>query len=89
MKEEAKKLANKVDDWIGPYKKYIGLVALMFVLDYFVFNGRMTAKVKEWSEKLYSKASDSVDKAVDKLCGEVEKEEKTSTPEEGKDDETK
>jgi hypothetical protein len=67
---KAKEKVDKLYDVIKPYEKYIGLVALAMVIDYFVLGGKFTNKFKKLAESVISKIVGTLDKIIDRILPE-------------------
>ena len=68
-----KQKTNTVVSAIEPYKSYIFLAALLLAMDYFIFNGAYTEKIKSLLTKVASNIMDTLEKLVDQITGDTGK----------------
>ena len=67
MIQKAKDIANGAYNSIKPYEKYIGLAALVLVIDHFLFHGKFTCKLKTVAERVMDKILEAFDAMLEKL----------------------
>lgn len=81
MLEKAKELANSGYDAVKPYEKYMGLIALAVVIDHFFMGNKYTDKFKSLADKAMKKMINTVEKAVDAICGDDDESSENPTKE--------
>ena len=69
MMNTIKAKAKSMYEVVKPYEKYIFLGACLVALDYFVFKGQLSGKIKELGGKLADRIIAILDKAIDKIVG--------------------
>jgi len=62
-----KEQAQKTYDYIKPYEKYILAAALLIALDYFIFKGELSGKIKQLANKVSERLMGVLDKAIEKI----------------------
>ena len=67
MIEKAKSRANEMYSAIKPYERYIGLAALVLVIDHFMFKGAFGGRLKKIAEQVMDKFLAAFDNMLDKL----------------------
>jgi hypothetical protein len=73
MIEKAKTMADGMREYIKPYEKYIGFVAMAFLIDHFLLKGKFAHKFKDLGEALVKKASKILDNFTDKINNSMDK----------------
>lgn len=77
MKKILKQQAQKTYDFIKPYEKYIVVAAILIAMDYFIFKGQLSGKIKKLATKVFDKLMNILDKAIEKIgLGEENDEQK-------------
>lgn len=62
--------AVKLRDCVRPYEKYILMAAIIYVVDYFLFDGRYTERLRAVAKKSLDKLTATLDAGIDKLLGD-------------------
>lgn len=67
MIESAKKVAMETNEFIKPYRKYIGLAAVALVIDHFVLGDKFSDRFKSLASAVVERTTNIFDKLIDKL----------------------
>jgi len=67
MIQKAKDIGQNLYSSIKPYEKYIGLAALVLVIDHFLFGGKFSGKLKTVAERVLDKIMEAFDAMLEKL----------------------
>ena len=66
-KMEIKQIAKDLRSKIEPYEKYLFAAALLIAIDYFIFKGGLSDRIKKLFGRVSDKLMNILDKAIDKL----------------------
>jgi hypothetical protein len=80
MIDKAKEMAAGMYSAIKPYEKYIGLAALVLVIDHFMFNGKFGGRLRNIAEQVMDKFLAAFDKMLEKLGIDLDLDEDTGAP---------
>ena len=64
---DIKKKAQDLRNWVKPYEKYILIAALLIALDYFVFKGKFSSRIKAIGKKVFDKLAGKLDSFAEKI----------------------